>query len=289
MAAQSNPGAPTAEETEGTDDVADLFRALGRQIRVARERAGLSRKELGDRIGYGEETVSSVERGRRTPQPELLVAVDRVLECGGLLATAAEDVELAKTRRRVRHPEWFRNYARLEAEAVEICLYSTLTMPGLLQTRAYAQTLFTARRPLLDEETIEQRVAARLDRQQLLTCWPPPMVTAVVEESVLLREIGGHPVQREQLRHLLKMGRLRNVEIQVLPLKCQGHAGMEGPFILLTPKGKPQVGYGEFQSVNRLITDPEQVRMLAARYGSIRGQALNPAESSALIEKLLGD
>jgi hypothetical protein len=62
-----------------------------------------------------------------------------------------------------------------------------------------------------------------------------------------------------------------------------------GPFILLTPKGKPQIGYGEFQSVNRLITDPEQVRMLAARYGSIRGQALNPAESSALIEKLLGD
>ncbi|MEU6537814.1 helix-turn-helix transcriptional regulator [Streptomyces sp. NPDC047000] len=289
MAAQSNPGAPTNEETEGTDEVADLFRALGRQIRVARERAGLSRKELGDRIGYGEETISSVERGRRTPQPELLVAVDRELDCGGLLEAAAEDVERAKSRRRVRHPEWFRDYARLEAEAVELCFYSTLTMPGLLQTRAYAQTLFTARRPLLDEETIEQRAAARLDRQQILTCWPPPMVTALIEESVLLREIGGRAVQREQMRHLLEMGRLRNVEIQVLPLKCEGHAGMEGPFVLLTPKGKPQVGYGEFQSVNRLITDPEQVRMLAARYGSIRGQALNPAESSALIEKLLGD
>ncbi|MFF9754569.1 Scr1 family TA system antitoxin-like transcriptional regulator [Streptomyces sp. NPDC014344] len=289
MTAQSGTGVPTGGETDGTDEVADLFRALGRQIKVARERAGLSQKELGDRIGYGEETISSVERARRTPQPELLAAVDRLLDCGGLLASAAEDVERAKTRRRVRHPEWFRDYARLEAEAVEICFYSTLTMPGLLQTRSYAQTVFTARRPFLDEETIEHRVAARLDRQQILTCWPPPMVTAVIEESVLLREIGGHAVQHEQLRHLLEMGRLRNVEIQVLPLKCQGHAGMEGPFILLTPKGKPQVGYGEFQSVNRLITDPEEVRMLAARYGSIRGQALNPAESSALIEKLLGD
>ncbi|MHB9857561.1 helix-turn-helix domain-containing protein [Streptomyces sp. YIM S03343] len=289
MAAQSDPGAPTAEETNGTDEVADLFRALGRQIRVARERAGLSRKELGDRIGYGEETISSVERGRRTPQPELLIAVDRELDCGGLLAAAAEDVERAKARRRVRHPEWFRDYARLEAEAVEICFYSTLTIPGLLQTRGYAQTLFSARRPLLDEETIEQRVGARLDRQQILTRWPPPMVTALIEESVLLREIGGREVQREQLRHLRKLGQLRNVEVQVLPLKCQGHAGMEGPFILLTPKGRPQVGYGEFQSVNRLITDPEEVRMLAARYGSVRGQALNLAESSALIEKLLGD
>ncbi|MFI2411274.1 Scr1 family TA system antitoxin-like transcriptional regulator [Streptomyces sp. NPDC018947] len=289
MAAQPGAGVPTSGEADGTDEVADLFRALGRQIKVARERAGLSQKELGDRLGYGEETISSVERARRTPQPELLVAVDQLLECGGLLASAAEDVERAKTRRRVRHPEWFKDYARLEREAVEVCFYSTLTMPGLLQTRGYAQTIFTARRPFLDEETIEQRVTARLDRQEILACWPPPMVTALIEESVLLREIGGRAVQQEQLRHLLSMGQLRNVEIQVLPLKCQGHAGMEGPFILLTPKGKPQVGYGEFQSVNRLITDPEEVRMLAARYGSIRGQALNPAESSALIEKLLGD
>ncbi|MEU6159168.1 helix-turn-helix transcriptional regulator [Streptomyces sp. NPDC047130] len=277
------------EEADGTDEVADLFRALGRQIRVARERAGLSQKELGERVGYGEETISSVERARRTPQPELLAAVDRVLECGGLLAAAAEDVDRAKARRRVRHPEWFRDYARLEAEAVEICFYSTLTMPGLLQAQSYARTIFTARRPCLDEETIEQRVAARLDRQEILTCWPPPMVTAVIEESVLHRRIGGREVQQEQLRHLLKLAELRNVEIQVLPLECQGHAGMEGPFILLTPKGKPQVGYGEFQSVNRLITDPDQVRMLALRYGSIRGQALNPAESSALIAKLLGE
>ncbi|MBD9730595.1 helix-turn-helix transcriptional regulator [Streptomyces sp. H28] len=289
MAAQPGAGVPTSGEADGTDEVADLFRALGRQIKVARERAGLSQKELGDRLGYGEETISSVERARRTPQPELLVAVDRLLECGGLLASAAEDVERAKTRRRVRHPEWFRDYARLEAEAVEVCFYSTLTVPGLLQTREYAQTIFTARRPFLDEETIERRVAARLDRQEILTRWPPPMVTALVEESVLLREIGGRAVQQEQLQHLLRMGQLRNVEIQVLPLKYHGHAGMEGPFILLTPKGKPQVGYGEFQSVNRLIAEPEEVRMLAARYGSIRGQALSPAESSALIEKLLGD
>ncbi|KOV68250.1 DNA-binding protein [Streptomyces sp. AS58] len=290
MVAQAGgSGVPTGGEADGTDEVADLFRALGRQIKVARVRAGMSQKELGDRLGYGEETISSVERGRRTPQPELLRAVDELLECGGLLASAAEDVERARARRRVRHPEWFRDYARLEQEAVEICFYSTLTIPGLFQTRGYAQTIFTARRPFLDEATIEQRVTARLDRQQILTCWPPPMITAIIEESVLLREIGGRAVQREQLQRLLELGKLRHVEIQVLPLTCQGHAGMEGPFILLTPKEKPRVGYGEFQSVNRLITDPEEVRMLGARYGSIRGQALNMADSSTLIEKLLGD
>ncbi|MEU9609765.1 helix-turn-helix transcriptional regulator [Streptomyces sp. NPDC048057] len=258
-------------------------------IKSARERAGLNQRQLGQRVGYGEEQISSIERGRRTPQPEFLVTVDGVLECGGLLAVLADDVALAKARRRVRHPEWFRDYADLEAKAVEVCFYSTLIVPGLFQTERYARTVFTARRPLLDEDTIEQRVAARLARQQILTRWPPPTVTAVIEESVLRRGIGGRQIQHEQLEHLLELSHLRNVEIQVLPLDCESHAGMDGPFILLTPHGKQQVGYSEVQGFNRLVTAPEEVRMLAARHGSIRGQALSPSGSRTLVENLLGE
>jgi hypothetical protein len=36
-------------------------------------------------------------------------------------------------------------------------------------------------KPLLDEETVEQRVACRVGRQEILTRWLPPMVTAVIE------------------------------------------------------------------------------------------------------------
>ncbi|WP_217137108.1 helix-turn-helix transcriptional regulator [Streptomyces sp. AC558_RSS880] len=289
MAAQPGAGVPTGGEADGTDEVADLFRALGRQIKVARERAGLSQKELGDRLGYGEETISSVERARRTPQPELLVAVDRLLECGGLLASAAEDVERAKTRRRVRHPEWFKDYARLEQEAVELHDYSSLVLPGLLQTEAHANVVFRTRQPFLDEATVEQRVAARLDRQQIFNRWPPPFTTFTIEESVLRRPLGGWDVHREQLETLLRFGRLRSVELQVLPMERKEHPSLGGPFIMLTPKGKPQVAYLEVQHISRLITDPDEVRILAARYGSIRAQALTPEESLTLIKKMLGD
>ncbi|MCP9956390.1 helix-turn-helix domain-containing protein [Streptomyces sudanensis] len=289
MTAQSGAGAPTSGEADGTDEVADLFRALGRQIKVARERAGLSQKELGDRIGYGEETISSVERARRTPQPELLVAVDRLLDCGGLLASAAEDVERAKTRRRVRHPEWFRDYARLEAEAVELHYFANQAVPGLFQTREYARAVFAGRQPFFDEETIEERVAARMARQELMTRWPPPTVSAVVQESILRQPFGGPDVQRGQLERLLRIGRLRHVEIQVMPTASEEHAGMGGPFTLLTPKGKSQVAYLEVQHVSRLVTDREEVRVLAAKHGSIRGQAITPCQSLCLLEKMLGD
>jgi transcriptional regulator with XRE-family HTH domain len=275
------------EPPEEIDGSADLFRAVGRQIKLLRERTGLTQRELGERLGYGEEHISSVERGRRTPQPELLDAADELLGAGGLLASAKEDVVRARARTRVRHPSWFRDYARLEADAAEVNFYSTLTVPGLLQTEDYARATFALRQPLLSEETIEQRVAARLERQEVLTRWPTPIVTAVIDESVLQRQTGGQAVVRVQLQHLLDLAGLRSTTIQVLPLRCPDNAALEGPFILLTPKGRPQVGYVEVQDFSRLITDPEEVRMLAARYGALRAQALTPRESLTLIEKTL--
>ncbi|MEU5417307.1 helix-turn-helix domain-containing protein [Streptomyces clavifer] len=276
-------------ENDDSEGAADLFRVIGRQVRLLRERADLTQRELGERLGYSEDLVRSLERGRRTPQPEFLDAADDTLGAGGLLRAATEDVARAKARARVKHPAWFRDYARLEADAVEINFFSTLTFPGLLQTEEYARTTFLSRQPLLDEATIEQRVNARLARQETLTRWPSPMVSAVIDESVLRRSVGGYEVRRGQLTYLQRLARLRSTTIQVLPMACEDHSALEGPFILLTPRGRQQLGYVEVQSTNRLITDAEEVRILAARYGSIRGQALSPHESLALIEKLLGE
>lgn len=267
----------------------DFMRAVGKQLKLLRERAGLTQKELGDRLGYSEELVSSIERGRRTPQPEFLTAADELLNAGGLLKAVIEDVEKAKAKARVRHPAWFKDYARLEREAVEINFYNNHDVPGLLQTERRTRALYEMRKPLLDEATIEQRVASRMSRQEILSGWPPPMITAVFEETVLRRPLGGTQAHKEQLEQLLVLGESRNVELQVMPTDRTEHAGMGGSFVLLTPQGKGQLGYTEVQSSSRLITDPEEVRILAARYGSIRAQALTMQESLALIENLLGE
>ncbi|MFE1405497.1 Scr1 family TA system antitoxin-like transcriptional regulator [Streptomyces sp. NPDC058770] len=277
---------------DGSDDseeAADLFRVVGRQVRLLRERAGLTRRELGERLGYSEELIRSLERGRRTPQPEFLDAADDLLSAGGLLRSTMEDVKRAKARTRVKHPAWFKDYARLEADAVELSYYSNHTVPGLFQTEAHTRALYAMRKPLLDDELIEQRVTSRLARQTVLTKRPAPMVSCVIEEAILRRPIGEWDVHEEQLQELVRVGGLRNVELQVMPLDRPEHAGLGGPFILLTPTRKPQVGYLEVQNVSRLITDPEEVRILAARYGCIRSQALTPRESLALIERLLKD
>lgn len=276
-------------DSDGTDGTNDLFRTLGKQIKLLREQAGLTQKEFGSQVGYGEHQISAMERGLRTPQPEFLDAADAVLNAKGLLSAAAESVRRAQARARIRHPAWFRHYARLEADAVEVHDYSSQTVPGLLQTEAYARATFTMRRPLLDEETVERRVADRMSRHQIFNRWPPPTMSFVLEEVLLHRPFGGPAVLRGQLERLLNVGHLRSVELQIMPTNRFEHAGIDGPCTLLTPKGKRPQAYIEVQGQSRLITDREEARIIAERYGIIRAQALPPGESLDLIAKLLGE
>ncbi|WP_406731625.1 Scr1 family TA system antitoxin-like transcriptional regulator [Streptomyces sp. NBC_01794] len=281
---EERPERPT--EVDGT---AHLFSALGKQIKVLRENASMSQRELGVSAHCGEDLISAMERGVRTPQPDFLVRADELLAAGGVLKAAVEDVREAQAKARTRHPDWFRDYARAEAEAVALHDYSIQAVPGLLQTEDYARAVFTHRRPLLNEETIEKRVADRLARHQIFERWPAPTSSFVLEEALLQRPTGGPAVHQGQLQQLLRVGRLRTVELQVMPLDREEHPSLDGAFILLTPKGRPQVAYTEIYGHSRLITDPYEVGVFADRYGIIRAQALTPRESLSLIEKMLGE
>jgi len=276
--------AETPAEAEGTTE---LFSALGKMLKLLRERKGLTQKEFGQLVGYGPDQISAMERGVRTPRPEFLEAADELLDAGGLLKEVIPDVERAMSKSRTRHPEWYRSYAALEAEAVELHFYANHAVHGLLQTDDHARAVFSKRRPFLDEETVERRVADRLSRQQVFERRPAPIVSYVVEEVVLDRPIGGRRVHADQLRRMLHVGQMQNVEIQVMPTAVEEHPNLGSAFNLLTPPRHGQVAYTEAQGYPRLITDPEEVRKIADRYGIMRAMALSPSESRKLIEKKL--
>ncbi|MEU7304180.1 helix-turn-helix transcriptional regulator [Streptomyces sp. NPDC007189] len=274
----------TPAEANGS---ATVFVVLGKQLKLLREKAGLNQREFGDLVGYGPDQISAMERGVRTPRPEFLKKADDFLNAGGLFIEVIPQVEEAMSRARTRHPEWYRSYAAMEAEAVELHFYANQAMPGLLQTKSYAQAVFRQRRPFLSEETIEKRVADRLSRQQVFDRWPPPIVSYVLEEVLLDRPIGGVAIFRDQLCNLLRVGDMRNVEIQVMPTRCEEHPNLDSAFNLLVPKGHGQVAYMEAQGFPQLVTDREEVRKVADRYGIMRAMALSPMESRSLIAQKL--
>ncbi|MFV2116923.1 helix-turn-helix domain-containing protein [Streptomyces sp. Act-28] len=270
----------------GVDDEesAAVLRTVGRVIKTFRERRGLTQAELGAAIGYSEEQVSSVERGRRAPSPAFLEAADQVLDADGVVTGLRKDVEQA------RYPKKVRDLAKLEAEAVEICAYDNSVVNGLLQTEEYLRAVFGSRRPAFSEEDVERLVAARLARQGIIDGKGTiPAVSFVHDEAALRRPVGGRMVLRRQLERLLQVGQMRNVEIQVLPLDSEDNAGLDGPFHLLRLKEGTTVGHSDIQLASRLISDRREVQILELRYGIIRAQALTPRESLAYIEKLLGE
>ncbi|MFH8514602.1 helix-turn-helix domain-containing protein [Streptomyces gelaticus] len=276
------PGAESGRRSEA-ESGSGVMIAFGQQLKLLRLRAGLDRTEFGKRVGYAAQSVASFEQGRRIPQPEFIDKSDAVLDAGGLLIALKEEVA------RAQYPPFFRGAAGLEKKATGLCVYGLYAVPGLLQTADYARAGFELERPLLDEEDIERGVSARLARQEIYDRRPAPLLSFIVDESVLRRPIGGWPTLHGQLEQILSIGSKRNVEVQVMPLNREDHAALGGPFTLIDTAQGQRLAYAEVQGDSRLYTDRATVRELEARYGIIRSQALTPRESSEFIEKLLGE
>jgi transcriptional regulator with XRE-family HTH domain len=260
-----------------------ILRVFGRQLKRFRLRAGLERSEFGALTGYSVSTIAAYEQGRRVPPPRFIDHADEVLDAGGVLLEMKEEVA------RAQYPAFFRDAARLEGEAVELHVYATKAVPGLLQAEEYARAVFTMWRPLLAQDVIEERVAARLARQEIFARMPQPTISFVIEESVLRRPLGGRAVMRGQLEHVLLYGQRRNVEIQVVPIDLEEHAGLEGPFTLIETRDGRRIAYVEGYKDSRLHTERKAVRELEEQYGILRAQALTPRASLAFVEKLLGE
>ncbi|MFA3875010.1 helix-turn-helix domain-containing protein [Streptomyces sp. MMCC 100] len=271
-------------EVDPDDDWAlAVIATVGRQLRLRREAAGMRAPDFAVAIGYGEDLVYKVEGGRRIPRPEYLDRADEVLDAGGIVAAMKEDVK------RVRYPKKVRDLAQMEARAVELQLYDPVNVHGLLQTPEYARALFRMRRPRYAEDEIERGVAARTARKAVFERDPAPELGFVQDEWTLRRRLGGTEVVRRQLEHLLMLGQLPNVEIQVMPMDREEHAGADGGIEVLKFEDGTAVGRSPGVANGRPVTDLRQVRILELRYGIIRAQALTPRESAAFIEQLLGE
>lgn len=270
-------------DVDPDDEISAVVEVVGRQLKLRREAAGFRVADFASAIGYGEDLVRKIERGARIPRPEYLDTVDEVLGAGGLVSV------LKKEMREARYPKKIRDLAKMEAQAVELSAYGNHNLHGLLQTREYAQALFEMRRPAYSQDEVERLVAARVARKAIFERSPAPALGFIQEEVTLRRPIGGTMVLRRQLEHLLEVGQLRHVEIQVMPTHRQDHAGMGGEVQVLKFRDGTAVGRSEGDFGSRPVSDPKQLRIMELRCGIIRAQALAPGESLAFIEQVLGE
>ncbi|MFF3174429.1 helix-turn-helix domain-containing protein [Streptomyces sp. NPDC057900] len=263
---------------------ASAMKLVGALVAHFRKAAGMTQRQLADRSNTQPETIASIEQGRRALLPPLACLLDDVLETKGALSTALEympEVDLI--------PAWAEQYMDLERTALALSWFENQVLPGLLQTENYARAVFRTDVPALSEEEINQRVAARMERREILHRSEPPTTSFIISEAVLIDRLGGDDVYAETLRHLLACADIPGVAIQVMPLGRQTHAGLSGPFILLETPEHQRLGYTETQRGSQLISSPDEVSILERKYAMLRTQALNTEDTKRLLHRLLGE
>jgi transcriptional regulator with XRE-family HTH domain len=264
-------------ESESARGNSAALRVFAEELRTARIAGGLSQEQLGDRVNFSGSQVGMVEAERRVPSLDFARRCDEALATGGTLERLHELV------RTTGFMAWFRPYVEREAEATELRSWQCSVVDGLLQTPDYARALLSVRLGTSDDE-VEQQVAARLARQDILSRPDPPLVWVILDEGVLRRPVGGPAVMLAQVEHLVNLADSRTVVVQILPTSVGSHDGLNGSFIIADFADAPSIVYLETALTGMIIEQREQVAAVRISYDGLRTEALPRAASTQLLK-----
>lgn len=267
-------------------------RRLGRELRRLRDGAKLTLEEAGKLIGSSGSRIQRIESGEIKPRPgdvmELLVAYGQPIdgEPGrSLLVMARELREVGWWQRLNSLPTRYATMISYEEEATEIRNFEPVLIPGLLQTEAYARAVISVGRET-DGDIIEQRVQARLKRQEILSRkQKTPRLFVVIAEAALLVEVGGVEVMRNQLGHLVTMAGQANIQIQILRFGAGAHMADQGGFLVLKSSDDPPLGYIDTLAGALFLESPQETSRLSSVFDHLQKLAMSPAESVKYIKE----
>ncbi|NUV58791.1 helix-turn-helix transcriptional regulator [Streptomyces sp. CAI-85] len=256
---------------------------LGAELRHAREKSGLSQEALGQRLFVSGSFIGQLEAGTRRLQTDMASKVDELLNTDGFFernCTAAD---------KSRYPNHFTEAVEAESMAQTIRQYVPSLIPGLLQTRAYAQAVFRAYQPTASDDEIENLVEARLSRARLIADPTPPLLWWVLDEAALRRVVGSPRTMAENLHRIAALIRGHRIIAQVLPFRVGTIGALGGGIKLMTFTDAPPLAYLDGIGIGQLIDDPATVARCELSYDLLRASALSPQESLALIESAAED
>lgn len=258
-----------------------------------REQAGLNIGEAAARLDMSRYSLLRVESGAYRANVHLIRSMMDLYDC------YVDD--LVDQARNALKPRWYQQYSKpspslpnlgyveVEDGAVQVREFSALCVPGLLQTEPYVRALFRAYSLPRSAKKFEDDVAVRLIRQRRLTAANDPLeLQAVVDEAALRRRVGGADVMSAQLEHMIKAAELPTVTLQVLPLRDGAHSAMGGGFVMLSfpDEDDPDLLFVSYGFGAMHIESADQLRMAHLVFDQVCSQALSPADSVALIERV---
>jgi Domain of unknown function (DUF5753) len=238
--------------------------------------------------------ISRLETGARRANPRDVRDLSRLY---GITDQAQAD-ELMELVRQAHEIAWWTEYEDvfspllgLEQAAATITSYSMFHVPALLQTAGYARAMIRGIERRTQPDVLDQRVEARLRRQQLLERARPPRFLALIDEAVLYRQVGSPAVMQAQLDKALACVRDEKATVQVIPFHAKTHASTDSNFDFLEfgdESDKRPVVFVEGLVSNRYYERPVEIARYREALEYLRDEALSPRDSTALITRVRG-
>jgi transcriptional regulator with XRE-family HTH domain len=266
-------------------------RKLGAELRALRTGAGLTSGEAALLVGWHQSKVSRIETGTSGVKP---ADVRLLLDAYGVHDSQLRELLLmlaGSDEGGGRHHWWhayrgvlpptYRDFISLESQASAMRTLETSVVPGLLQTAEYARAVTKAAVDGLDEERLDTLVEVRLTRQHVLRSHPPLELSAVLDEAVLRREVGGPDIMARQLARLVEAARLPQVRLQVLPFAAGAHIGVTGPFVIFSfsRTSDLDVVVLDHLTSSLYLERKEDLQAYTEAFNALRFHALSPEDS----------
>ncbi|MEV8103135.1 helix-turn-helix transcriptional regulator [Streptomyces sp. NPDC088135] len=269
----------TRKEIDGSAGVPQFY---GKELRFKREEAGLTLEKLSDGSFYGVTYLSEIEHGHRRMPEDLAQHADRVLKTDGFFGQRCEDVRKAKQG---VHSSYFAGVVEAEKRARAIAEWSGTLIPGLLQTRSYADAIIRSAHTLDTAEEVEPKIEARLQRAKLFDDPKRPEYWVILHEALIHHSILPPVEMAEQLEHIAALVRRRRIVAQILPWNGPTRALTELPLFFMDFDNEPPLLYTEGSYHGQTIDDPSIVMRYRKAYDRLRAAGLSPEASLDVIEK----
>ncbi|MFC8917152.1 helix-turn-helix domain-containing protein [Streptomyces sp. NPDC047821] len=271
-------------------------RRLGQELRRLRELKGMTAEEVAERLLVSQSKISRLENGRRS------ISQRDVRDLCGVYEVEDHRIvdSLMQMAKDSRQQGWWHAfgdipysvYIGLETDAASLRVYEPQVVPGLLQTRQYAEALITGALPESSAADIEKRVNVRARRQERVKEAETPLrLWAVIDESALRRVVGDKQLMIEQLEHLLDQSHLPHVTVQVLPFEMGAHPGITGHYAILEfpDASDSSVVYIEGVTSDLYLEKANDVQRYSVMYEHLRAQALNVEQTRHFIGEVIKD
>jgi transcriptional regulator with XRE-family HTH domain len=254
----------------GEDDERSMF---AEELIAMRNQRGWTQEETAAKMLVSTSTIANIESGYRAPTPAQAVRADEVFGTPGTFQRHD------RRMRGIPFSVGFRPFQPHEAGARLIKTFQHSLIPGLFQTRAYAEAI-TETYPETTAEVAKGRVDGRMDRQAILFREdpPPPRVHAILDEQVLYRNVGGFAVMAEQLEHLFELAMMPRISIQVIPAD-QPHAGLLGAFVVAETDQSPAIVYLDSALDGQVVESAAKAEAMDVVFRALQMEALTGSAS----------